>query len=168
MNKLALYEIDEQIEEVLSYIINEETGELNPIAEAELEALKKDREIKISNCGLFVKNMVALIDALQEEERKLRERRQSAEKRIDWVKKYLSHYLDGEKVDLPNLRIGWRKSKSIEITPEFNLSIFAEKNPTYVKKIYAIRKKELKELMESTGVSFDGIELVEKNNIQIK
>jgi hypothetical protein len=141
---------------------------INMVAETELEALQKDKVLKIRNIGLYVKNNAALVDALKEEEKKLRERRQRAEAKIDWLKKYLTVHMEGEKLETPTLRICWRKSKSIETNEDFDILRFANDNPTYVKSVFTLRKKELKDLMEETGLSFKGIELKEKQNIIIK
>ncbi len=169
MKSFKLYDIDQQIEDVLGYLVNEETGEINPIAEAELEALEKEREVKIVNCGLFIKNAEAYIASVKEEESKLRDRRKVFEKRVDWLKRYLeAHLPPGEKIDLANLRISWRKSEAVEVDDTADLQTINFSNPELVELTLSLKKREMKEYIKTTGVSFQGIRLVEKQNIQIK
>lgn len=168
MSDLALYEIDTQIAEVLEYIVNEETGEIDPIAETELDQLKKDRELKIGNIGLHIKNQVAFIDAIKDEEKKLRERRKIMEKKIEWLKNYLEMHLDGEKLELPNLKIGWRKSESLIEKGNFDVEKFAQQYPELVKIVYQPDKNSIKKFIKEKGVGIEGFEIISKNNIQIK
>ena len=73
---MTLYEIDEEIQELLSEV-DPETGEL--ITDyAALDALLMEREAKIENIVLFIKNLSSDVRELKAEESALAERREKA------------------------------------------------------------------------------------------
>jgi len=165
---MKLYEIDAEILSIAEHLINEETGEINPVAEAEIAQLEQEKETKLVHLGLFVKNTTAFIEASKAEEKRLRERRQSAEKRIEWLKKYLLDNLNGENVNLPQLQISTRTSRAVEIDPWTDIPALAKRHPDLVNVTYTPRKKELKEFIEQSGVSWEGIRIIERKSITIK
>lgn len=120
---MTLYEINIEIEDLLNhaFAVDEETGELvaDPDFETKLESLQMNRETKLESIGVVIKNMVAEAKALREEEKNLAERRRRAEKKTEWLKEYLADNLQGEKFSTPKVAISFRKSKSVEVDPEF-------------------------------------------------
>ena len=162
---MNLYQIDSEIQEVLSYLIDEETGEINQTAEAELEQLKHDKLIKMSNVGLAVKNYLAEADAIRNEERNLASRRKSAERKAEWLKAYLLAHYDGE-IEQPNLKVTTRKSSVVEIGPLANYDELLRLN--LAKMDIKPDKTAIKKYIKQTGVSFEDVRIVEKENIQIK
>ena len=129
---MTLYEIDHAISEAFERAIDPETGELiNEEAWAQLEALQMDREQKLENVALWVKDLNAEAAAIREEEKNLAKRRQSAE------------LLDG--VDPVSLPLEYQRVK-VTVEPD---------------------KTKLKEALKA-GKTIEGVELVERQNIQIK
>ena len=80
---MTLYEIDEQI----TACIDAETGEVIDLER--LAALVMEREAKLENVALWVKDLTAEAKAIREEEKALAERRRSAENKAESLKKWL-------------------------------------------------------------------------------
>jgi len=80
---MKLYEIDEQI----AACTDPGTGEVVDIER--LIALNMERERKLENVALWVKDLTAEAKAIREEEKALAERRRSAEIRAESLKRWL-------------------------------------------------------------------------------
>lgn len=102
---MTLYEIDSMIEQV----IDQDTGEILDIDA--LEALSIERDKKIENIALFVKNLSAESKAIEEEERKLRQRRTSCDRKIEQLKSYLMYALAGQKFKTARCSVSYRHSQ---------------------------------------------------------
>lgn len=114
---MTLYEIDEEIQELLSEV-DPETGEL--ITDyAALDALLMEREAKIENIVLFIKNLSSDVRELKAEESALAERREKAEKKVERLREYVSHALGGEKFQTPRCCVSFRKSTALELGEGF-------------------------------------------------
>lgn len=114
---MTLYEIDEGIQELLSEV-DPETGELITDYEA-LDALLMERETKIENIVLFIKNLSSDVRELKAEESALAERRKKAEKKAERLREYVSHALGGEKFQTPRCCVSFRKSTALELGEGF-------------------------------------------------
>ena len=165
---MTLYEIDHAISEVVERAIDPETGELiNEEAWARLEALQMDREQKLENVALWVKDLNAEAAAIKAEEDALKRRRQSAEKKADSLKGYLASALGGsEKFKTARVAISWRRSETAELLDGVDpVSLPLEYQR--VKVSVEADKTKLKEALKA-GKTIEGVELVERQNIQIK
>lgn len=153
---LSIYEINEAIMACIDF----ETGEV--IDEAALEELQMERDTKLENVGLWVKNLTAEVAALDAEIKALSDRKKAKDNKIDSLKNYLSAALDGERFETPKLVVSWRKSESIVIdeTAELPCEYLVPVEPRPDK---TALKKAIKD-----GAEICGVELVSKNNIQIK
>ncbi len=114
---MTLYEIDAGIQELLSET-DPETGELITDYEA-LDALLMEREAKIENIVLFIKNLSSDVRELKAEEAALAERRKKAEKKAERLREYVSHALGGEKFQTPRCCVSFRKSTALELGEGF-------------------------------------------------
>lgn len=110
---MTLYEIDAGIQELLSEV-DPETGELITDYEA-LDALLMERETKIENIVLFIKNLSSDVRELKAEEAALAERRKKAEKKAERLREYVSHALGGERFQTPRCCVSFRKSTALEL-----------------------------------------------------
>lgn len=158
---MNLYQISAAIENAFMSCIDPETGEIVGDTSA-LDDLQIQREEKIENIALYIKNLKAEAEAIQNEERKLKSRRQTCENRADWLKKYLANNLQGEKFKSPRAAISWRRSESVKVNdlwklPEQYIRI-ADPEPD---------KKALKKALKA-GEAIEGAELVQSLNLQIK
>lgn len=114
---MTLYEIDAGIQELLSEV-DPETGELIADYEA-LDALLMEREAKIENIVLFIKNLSSDVRELKAEEAALAERRKKAEKKAERLREYVSHALGGERFQTPRCCVSFRKSTALELGEGF-------------------------------------------------
>ena len=157
---MTLYEIDKAIEDAILNAVDKETGEL--IGDLSLlDELRIERDIKIENIGLYIKNLTSEAERIKEEERVLHERRKVKENKADRLKMYLSDALQGNKFETARVAMSFRKSTSVEIQdvdklPEKFCKTKIEPDKTAIKT--ALR----------AGVEIAGAELVEKQNLQIK
>ncbi len=114
---MRLYEIDQAIEEALNRVqVDEETGEVtaNPDLEM-LEKLQMERDQKIENVGIFIKNAKAEAEALAQEAKRLTERKRVLENRMESAKGWLAMALAGERFDSTRVQITFRTTESTEI-----------------------------------------------------
>ena len=160
---MTLYEIDNTILLVIDSAIDPETGEiLDETAAEALDRLELARDEKIENICLFIKDLKAEAEAIKAEKLNLAKRQQTAENRAEWLKNYLARALCGQTFKTARTAVSYRKSEVVEIAegakvPDDYL-VFAEPKPN---------KTELKKALKA-GQTFDGVSLVEKQNIQIK
>lgn len=162
----ALYEINAALEALLSDV-DEETGEVGFSAE-QLDALVMEREEKIENLALAIKNMAAEAAAIKAEEDSLKKRRKALENKTERIRDYLQDCLAGDKFKTPRVAVSYRKSTTTEITDEAAFWEFASEHPQYYKTYDP--EPDKKAIMETlkTGESVPGAELVDHMNMQIR
>jgi len=154
---MKLYEINEQIEKVLENV-NTETGELDMKA---LDALEMKRDEKVLNIAKYIKSLKVEADAVKSVEKGLTDRRKALENKAERIKDYLSMNIKGETYKDAEIKISWRKSVQVSITDP-------ETIPESFRKItVSLDKISVKEALKE-GLTVQGAELVEKQNIQIK
>lgn len=154
---MTLYEIDSAI----MACIDAETGEI--VDPAKLEALQMERERKIENVALWVKNLKALTSAIKAEKDALAEREAIHKAKIESLSKWLVGALDGAKFETPKVKISFRNSEAVEITDASAIpaEYIREKVET------APDKTAIKEALKS-NFQIPGAILVQNKNIQIK
>ena len=152
-----LYEIDLGILECL----DAETGEI--IDPERLDALFMERNQKIENVALWVKNLLSDAEAIKAEKEALADREAKCRKKADDLKIWLAKALEGQKFNTARCAVSFRKSTRLEVlNPD---SIPAELMvETITTKPDATRIKAL--LKEGNLVG--GCRLVENLNTQIK
>ena len=158
---MTLFEIDKAIETFFEENIDPETGELLNIEQ--LDDLQMAREQKIENVGLYIKNLEAEADAVENQEKIFADRKKRIRKKIEGLKGFLGYALDGKPFKTDRVVMSFRKSESVLIKDEYlipddycEFTVTRRPNKTNLKKAL----KDGKEIM--------GCELVEKQNIQIK
>ncbi len=155
---MKLYEINEAI----TKCIDPESGEV--LDEMALEQLQMEKEEKIEGVGLWIKNLLALDDAIANEIKALEERQKPINNKIESLKNFMALALNGEKLETGKISISWRKSESISISDD---AFIPEEYQVIIPECYKPNKILLKKALKD-GVEIDGVELVTKNNIQIK
>jgi len=154
---MKLYEINEQIEKVFESV-DQETGELDMKA---LESLEMERDEKVLNIAKYVKSLKVEADAIKTVEKGLTDRRKALENKAERIKDYLSMNIEGESFKDPEIKISWRKSEQVSITDQ-------ETIPESFRKItVSVDKSSVKKALKE-GLTVNGAELIEKQNIQIK
>ena len=153
---MNLYEINNEI----LACVDEETGEILDVEK--FESLSIAWDTKVENIALWIKNLKAEAEALKAEKDNFAQRQKSAENKMNNLKKYLSAALGGEKFKTAKVAISYRKSEALEIAEGANIP------EEYLKyKEPEVNKTELKKAVKA-GKTFEGVSIVENNNIQIK
>lgn len=161
----SLYEIAREYLEAFDHLeIDEETGEI--LNFESVDALAGTFEEKAESVACYIKNLDAFAGDLKAEEANLAERRKSAEKRVENMKKYLTSCLDAvgrDKVETAKVRVSFRKSVSVSIDDEQALPADFVVETVSTKPDKTAIKKAIQAGQEIAGAS-----LVENRNIQIK
>lgn len=155
---MTLYEIDQKIID----LIDDETGEIIDSNIGTFEDLVMERNNKIENVALWIKNLRADAEAYKAEAQAFTDRKRTAERKIETLTRLLEITLRGQKFKTDRVQISYRKSDSVQIDKDAKLpdEYLRHKDPEPDK---AALKKALKE-----GVKIDGVQLKEKQNMQVK
>ena len=158
---MSIYDIDAAIVS----LIDTETGEVTD--EEAFDALQMERDKKVENIGLLLKNTVAEAKAIKEEEQALSARRKTAEHKVERLKNLLAYALHGEKFSTPKLKVSYRKSRVVNLDPQF--IEWAESNAddllTYSEP--KVNKTAVRDAIDSgRDIKFATIET--KQNMQVK
>lgn len=151
-----LYEIDEKI----LACIDQETGEI--IDPEQLDALQIEREAKLENVALWIKDLKAEAEALKAEKQAFADRQKAAETKAESLKKWLADALGGEKFKTTRVAVSFRKTKSVQVSDIWALdeSFIKYAEPT-------ADKSAIKKAIEA-GQEVNGATLVESLSISIK
>ncbi len=149
-----------EIENEIMNCWDQETGEI--LDSDRLDQLEMERDTKIENIALYIKNLTADAEALKAEKQSFAERQKAAENKAESLKKYLATYLAGQKFSTPRVAISFRKTSSVNVTdmtaiPKEYLK-FAD--PT-------VDKNAIKAAIKA-GTSVAGAEIVEGKSMSIK
>ena len=152
---MNLFEIDRAILEM----VDSETGEiLDYEAFAELQ-MEKDQ--KIRNICLWIKNLVAEAKALEDEEKRFAERKKAAKNKAESLKRYVDSFLQGEPLKTTEFIVSYRKSEQTIVD---NISLIPGE---YLKfKDPEADKTALKKAIKG-GAEIPGVHLETVNNISI-
>lgn len=161
---MTLYEIDKQIEELLSQNLINDDGE---ITDEELfekfEELQEDRFEKIENIGLYIKNLTAENIGIDNEIKAFKSRKEANLKTIERLEELARRGLGGQKFSTPKVAISFRKSTSTVITDEGLIPEVYKKLET--KTIEKIDKASIKKALADGDVP--GAHLEEKLNVKV-
>lgn len=159
---MTLYEIDKALMDAFDAAVDVETGEIvDEGAYGDFMQLDMEKDEKIENVGLWIKDLKAEAEAIRAEELLLSGRRRAKENKLEQLKSWLSYALHGEKFETAKLRISYRKSQSVEADldklPDKYLR-FRDPEPD---------KKKLAADLKA-GKEIPGAVLIEKQNLQIR
>lgn len=162
---MKLYEIDDRLAACIKIsddqAVDTETGEVIDI-EA-LEALEMERDAKIENIGIWIKELTATADAIKAEKNKLMEREKSARNKAESLKEFLTAYLGGKKFETARVAIKFRNVESVSVPDVAALP--AEYIRTKITN--EADKTAIKNAIKA-GEVIAGAELVKKQSISIK
>lgn len=162
---MRIYEIDKAIEELIANAVDPETGELALYNDA-LDQLQMERDAKVENLALYVKELTATANAMRDEEKNLAERRQAVERKAERLKQYLSYCLGNQKFETPKVACTFRKSEKV-ITDEDFILWAKIKAPCLLRKKFEVDKTEVK-LALKRGEYIPNARLLESWNVSIK
>lgn len=113
---MNLYEIDQKMMEAFAAAVDPETGEIiDDEMKSAFDQLAIDRDQKIENICLFIKNLRADAAALKAEKDAFAAREKAAENKAESLLRYLKGYLNGEPFKTTRATVSWRKTKSLKI-----------------------------------------------------
>ena len=154
----TLYELDERIMK-FNLDIDEETGEI--LNADDLDKIEMERNTKIESIGLMIKNLRSDAEAYKREKESFLKKEQTAKKKEEWLKNYLSESLKGEEFKTDRVQIKYRSSKAVEILDETKIpkKYFIPQEPK-------VDKTSIKKAIVE-GETVEGATLVERNNIPV-
>lgn len=160
---MKLYEIEWEI----TTCIDPETGEI--IDEKKLNALRMERDEKLENVALWIKNLEAEAAAYKAEKERFATRERVARNKAESLKAWLAAALQGEKFTTTRAAVSFRTSEAVEFPDmDFFLQWAGRENSSLL--TYALptpNKTAIKELIKN-GEIVPGAQLVKRLNIQVK
>lgn len=155
----TLYDLVREIEN-FEFNIDEETGEILNIDE--LDALELEKDTKVENICLLIKNLKSDATAYKTEKDAFEKKRKAAENKADRLTAYVQYILAGEKFKSSKVSVSYRKSEQIECADMLMV------DPDYLRfKEPELDKKKIKDAIKA-GIEVKGCQLVERQNVQIK
>ena len=155
----TLYELVKEIED-FQFDIDEETGEI--LNFDELDALQLEKDTKVENICLLIKNLRSDAEAYKVEKNSFELKRKQAENKADRLTAYVAYILAGDKFKSSKVNVSYRKSEKV-ICPDL-----LEVEPDYLRyKEPELDKKKIKDAIKA-GVKVKGCYMEESLNIQIK
>lgn len=157
---MNLYEIKQELEKAIEECVDMETGEIiNPARLDELNMVLTDKR---ENVALYIKNLSAEVKAIDEEAKNLTNRKRVLNNKVEGLKKYLADNLEGHKFETAKVVVSFRKSEQLEINS-------IEHIPTeyLISQEPKIDKVALKNSIKQ-GIEINGVQIITKQNIQIK
>ena len=110
---MNLYEINEAVNTAFNLAVDPETGEVNDEQLYLLDLLELERDRKIENIALLIKNLKADAAALKAEKDAFAKRQKQTENKVNSLMNYLESALNGEKFSTDKCAISWRRSSKI-------------------------------------------------------
>jgi chromosome segregation ATPase len=158
---MKLYELAQNYAHLL-----EIAEEMDPeVLKDTLSSIQEEIEDKAENIAKLIRNLEADAKIIREEEKRLAERRQSIEKKIDYLKQYLQEQLEVaglQKVKRPTITVAIQNNPpSVEIADE-NLIPSDFKIPQF-----KIDKKSIMERLKN-GEEIPGCSLKQTKGVRIR
>lgn len=137
------------------------------VNEDELTALNMERDDKIENLCLWVKNLEAELSAVESEEKNFSERKKKLKNKIERLKDYIGANLDGKPFKTSKVVCSFRRSESIEIPDETKVPDEFVQISVVRKPVKAEIKKYLKGI-EGSDEECEWARIDTKNNLSIR
>lgn len=159
---MTIYEIDNEI----MSCIDMETGEV--IDTDKLNELQMERDAKIENVALWIKELKAEAEAIKNEKQALADRQRVAENKAESLKNWLAYALNGEKFKTSKCSVSYRNSESVEVTDEGLEALMKDHEDLLTYKTPEPNKKAIKDAIKNDGLTVAGVQLVQKTSTIIK
>lgn len=112
--KKEIYEVNEKIADIMDKYLDPNTGEIALEASVEFEKLGIQREHKIEELALIVKENQLYADGLDAEIKRLQSRKRMAMNSINWLTEQVRKNVnEGEKFKTPKFEIKWTTSNAL-------------------------------------------------------
>ena len=159
---MKLYEIDNAILDCIDF----ETGEIVDIDK--LNGLQLERDTKIENVALWIKDLKAEAEAIKAEKMALAERQKVAENKAESLKKWLAYALQGEKFKTARCSVSFRNTECVEVTPDGLENLMEEHDELLTYKDPEPNKIAIKDAIKNDGLNVQGVQLVQNTSTIIK
>lgn len=163
---MKLYEVNTAIQELLLMLEPDpETGEVaatDDIIE-QLGHLEMERSAILEYLAKVVLDTRAGVDALKNEERRLKERRQALERKDERLMQILDRECAGQKTDCGVATICYRKTTRVEVSDDQSAITWLKENgydSCYKQPAPEVSKSEVKKLLQA-GTDVPGIALIQ-------
>lgn len=123
-------------------IIDTNTGEISPDWNSFLDDLQMEKESKLKNIALHIKNMQAFSEACDVEISKIEAKKKASDNQIMFFKAYMLRYVD-KSAKFPECSWSIRNSESTKVIDENKLPEAAFKIVPETKKVSLTQVKEL-------------------------
>lgn len=169
---MKLYEVNQLIEGIFEQLVDPETGELveNEALLAQLDSLQMERSRILEFLAKLVLNTRSQVDALKDEEKRLRERRASLERKDARLMEILDRECAGEKTDCGVATVCYRKTTKVEVgDDQAAVTWLMENGHAQCYKVPApeLSKTEVKRLL-SAGTEVPGVALVQDYSCSLR
>lgn len=162
---MKLYEVNQAIEGIFELLVDPETGELLPDENLleQLDALQLERSRILEYLAKLVLNTRSQMTALKEEEKRLKERRASLERKDERLMAILDRECAGQKTDCGVATICYRKTTRVEVGDDavaVSWLMANGHNSCYKVPTPELSKSEVKKLL-AAGTEVPGVALVQ-------
>lgn len=158
---MTLYEINEQIQKAIELGFDPETGEI--LDASALEQLQMDRDEKIENVCLYIKDLKAEAAAISTERKSLESRQRHAENKAESLSRYLQDMLAGQKWKSSKAVVSYRKTQSVIVDDLDAIPVEYMRIKTVSEPDKMVIKDALKD-----GAEIAGVHLEEKQSMSVK
>lgn len=160
----TLYEYNHALDE----LVDPDTGEI--LDYEAFISLSMEREQKIENVAVMIKNLTAEAALIKAEEASLKARREPMERRAERLKGYLAQFLNGEKFDFPRASLSFRKSTALNVSDMKSAVEWLEGHGHFdmvVRDAPKLDKRAVSMLVKS-GEDVPGVALEERYSLQVR
>lgn len=161
---MKLYEVCAELDSIIEHgevFVSVESGEVFT-ADA-LDALKMERDEKVDNCLMVMRQYEADSVAIDTEIKRLTALKKTYQSRAEWLKSYVQGCLKGEKFKSDKFNVTYRNTKSANIVDWTLIPAEFYKDRTDKD----ISKSKIMEVLKAGG-SVPGAELEEKTSMVVK
>lgn len=160
----TLYEYNHALDD----LVDPDTGEI--LDYETFIAFSMERDQKIENVAVMIKNLNAEAALIKAEEAALKARREPMERRAARLKDYLSQFLGGERFDCPRASLSFRKSTALNVLDAKAAAEWLEGHghiDMVVRDAPRLDKRAVSMLVKS-GEEIPGVTLEERNSLQVR
>lgn len=169
-----LYELREEYKSLLDMLEDGTEDIPEDVLSDTLEAVAGEIKEKAVSIAVVIKGLEADIAAFKQEEATLAKRRRTLENKVEWLKNYVTDELSAAGIkdikDDPRAAIGFRPSRTLEITDEDGFVNWARENNKT--DFLAVRvspvKANIKKAIEGGETDIPFATITEKKSINIK
>lgn len=164
---MTIYELNQSFSNLMEVLENTEDQVTKDLVKDSLEQLQLQTTEKVENIIKYIKNLESEAKALDEESKRLAERKKTTLKKVDNLKQYLKDFtgsLEGKKYNAGIFKLSIRKN-----APSVNVVDIKAIPKNFIKTevVETVDKMEIKKALKN-GEIIEGVELISSESISIK